>query len=440
MSGDPLDLPVSLFHRSHLFRLVIGLAWVAVLSIYVVSLAPITSSHDDSDFNHLWLAGRMIVTGHANQLYDPVVQEQVYRLADPEGKPPKVWHGRYDILGCFNYPPPAALLYVLFAWLPFAQGAVLNAYFNLALILLVAWWIARFLLDRASWIVVSLALLVFPPFFGNLAIGQNAVVTTAILVGGWALAHHRRDFAAGLLWGLMAYKPQWFVAVAWIPLLHGRWRMLAGMAIATVVLFGGSALLIGTRPFFDYVEQFQRVSRIHEMPNYQLFLQFNALSVFRKWFGIGSWATAVGWLSAAIVGVTTAWATWRRWKPATPAFHDLMSCSLLAALWINPHLNFYDLLVVAPCVLVLVRKLRELPNRSKWSAIGCVLICYGIMGWVVENPKADWAMLFPLPSFLLVGLWGLFVYRMRSSARSTLSQTGTPATTSSPNRAEFVSE
>jgi alpha-1,2-mannosyltransferase len=72
----------------------------------------------------------------------------------------------------------------------------------------------------------------FPAVFVNIGHGQNGFLTAALLGGALQLLD-RRPWLAGMLIGLLTYKPQFGVLIPIALLAGGRWRSI-GAAVATV--------------------------------------------------------------------------------------------------------------------------------------------------------------------------------------------------------------
>jgi hypothetical protein len=387
------------------------LAWTGLILLLVGYglLAPKTASHEDKDWTHLWLGGRMVAAGHASQLYDPVKQVEVYRQAEPRGEPPPVWEERNRMFGCFNYPPPAALAYAALAWMPMGAAAVVHAYISIAVAVLVAWLLARTLGRPGNGVAgMAVAVLAYPAFFINLSLGQNAVFTMAVVLVAWCLCERRREFAAGAVLGLLICKPNWLFAVGWIPLIHGRWRVLAGTIVGAAATVAVTALVIGVQPFRDYYDVFRQVAGLQDVPGYYLDVKYSAFGLFRKWLGVGQSADVCAWGSCVVVVLATWRATRGSWKPGTPAFRRAMACCLMASLWVNPHLNYYDLLLTAPCAAVLLFDWPDLGGGARAAAVAAVLLAYVAIPW-----DHTWGLgrVFPVPSIAILVLWAWFVYR-----------------------------
>ena len=94
--------------------------------------------------------------------------------------------------------------------------------------------------DWRTWGLVPLLMAVSMPFIQALGHGQNTCVSLLIVAGTIFLWRDGRSLAAGIVVGLLFYKPQLSAIVAAALLLSCGWRALAGLAIT------GSAVLAAT--------------------------------------------------------------------------------------------------------------------------------------------------------------------------------------------------
>src|ERR1700761_6297496 len=85
--------------------------------------------------------------------------------------------------------------------------------------------------DGGVWLLLTLA---FPAVLINVGHGQNGFLTAA-LMGGALLLLDRRPIVAGLLFGLLVYKPQYGLLIPLALGVSGRWKCFAAAA-ATVAL------------------------------------------------------------------------------------------------------------------------------------------------------------------------------------------------------------
>src|SRR5258708_25288545 len=73
-----------------------------------------------------------------------------------------------------------------------------------------------------------------------------------VVIACWRLAESGRPYLAGAILGLSVLKPQLIIAVPFVLLLSGRWRVTAGWAVTSGALAIASLLVIGTPGVSDY--------------------------------------------------------------------------------------------------------------------------------------------------------------------------------------------
>jgi alpha-1,2-mannosyltransferase len=89
-----------------------------------------------------------------------------------------------------------------------------------------------------------LVALAFPAVFVNLGHGQNGFLTAALLGGGLVLLD-TRPVMAGVLMGLLAYKPQFGLLIPLVLLATGRWRVIAAAAVTVVCACATTLIVFG---------------------------------------------------------------------------------------------------------------------------------------------------------------------------------------------------
>ena len=134
--------------------------------------------------------------------------------------------------------------------------------------------------------------MMFPGFAGSINLGQNATLTLAILVWGWALAARGRPALGGMVWGLLAFKPVWALAFFLVPLLSRRWRMCLAM-VATGTGLGLLTLpFVGLHSWFDWLAIGKEAADTYDVERNWIFLSRDLLSVPRRYlldFEKGYW-------------------------------------------------------------------------------------------------------------------------------------------------------
>ena len=104
-----------------------------------------------------------------------------------------------------------------------------------------------------AWLLLAVA---FPAVFVNLGHGHNGFLTAALI--GFALMQiDRRPVVAGVLFGLLAYKPQFGLMIPLVLLATTRWRALIAAAATVAALTLAVTLTFGAdtwRAFFASAE------------------------------------------------------------------------------------------------------------------------------------------------------------------------------------------
>ena len=179
------------------------------------------------DFSHYWTAASLALSGEPAEVYDfPRLQAAGEPIFGPGTALP------------WLYPPTFLLIILPLALLPYLVALAL--WIIPALIGYL--WILRRLAPHPLTLWLTLA---FPGTYQNILFGQNGFLS-AILLGGGILLLGRFPLAAGVLLGLLSYKPHLMVLVV-LALAAGRyWRALLSTLFVTAALAAASVLVLGT--------------------------------------------------------------------------------------------------------------------------------------------------------------------------------------------------
>jgi hypothetical protein len=101
---------------------------------------------------------------------------------------------------------------------------------------------------------VALITLAFPAAFLNFAHGQNAFLSAALFGGALALLGARPIFA-GILIGMLTFKPQLGLLIPFVLLAGGHWKTFQAAAITTVTLAAISGALFGAEAWSAFMAQ-----------------------------------------------------------------------------------------------------------------------------------------------------------------------------------------
>jgi hypothetical protein len=330
-----------------------------------------------TDFSNVYAAGTYVLEGHPAAPFDPRLQHAREREIFGEKTPFYGWH----------YPPfflwlAAAL--ALMAYQPALvvwQAATLVLYL-LSIRTLVAsgsgapsplWGAGRG--ERGShsrpdaalhpaglqptdlspagrggaslWLLLALA---FPAVFVNLGHGHNGFLTAALI--GFALATlDTRPVLAGVLFGLLAYKPQFGIMIPLVLIATGRWRTVFAAGATLALLTLAATLAFGTetwRAFFTFAEY----TRVHVLETGETGWHKiqSMFSVARMWGAPISLAYALQGAVTIVVAGALVW-LWR----SSASFALKAAALCLAAILATPYSLDYDLMVLAPAIAFLAR-------------------------------------------------------------------------------------
>jgi hypothetical protein len=191
-------------------------------------------------------------------------------------------------------------------------------------------------------------LLVLSPFLKVLLVsGQNSAFALLALCASWWALEKKRVLLAGFALGTLVFKPQLLAGAVALCLLAGEWRLVVGAAAGAGLQLGVGWAWAGTAVMRSYVEALSGPVRSAGIPEPLPELVHGLAGTARLLFGPGGWATLVYLLTSAIALVVAA----RAWRAAkAPAARVAILC--ISAVLVCPHLYVYDLVIVAPALLV----------------------------------------------------------------------------------------
>jgi len=247
----------------------------------------------------------------------------------------------------FNYPPIFLLVCALLAPLPYLVAFVL---FETATLLLYLFAGTRILADRGT--TAFVALLAFPIVFWNYGLGQNAFLTAGLF--GFATCFiERRPVLAGVLFGLLCYKPQFGLLLP-LALAAGRhWRVFAAAAVTVVAAIAVSVACFGIETWHAFFAAAGSSPTMYSSGRILFIGMANTFGGIRMLGGGVTLAYALQALAtAAAAGIVVV--VWRGRTPAATKAAVLCAGALVAA----PLSLLYDLMLgaIAGCWLVRSRR------------------------------------------------------------------------------------
>lgn len=289
-----------------------------------------------SDFSQVWVAGKEVLAGHPDAPFDIARHAEAQRAEFGPGTGVFGWH----------YPPyflaPAALL----ARLPYLPALALWQFGTLALYVLSIFAILRPSgVGRLDALVAALA---FPAVIVNLGHGQNGFFTAALLGGGFILLD-RRPLIAGALFALLAYKPQFALALP-LALLTGRhWRALAAAAATFLTMTAASVMAFGIESWRGFFQSLGFTRRIVEEGATGFEKIQSVFAAVRLLGGDASVAWFCQGLSTVVALAALIWLL----RSAADA-RAKMAATIGAMLLATPYSLDYDMMALAPAMALLL--------------------------------------------------------------------------------------
>lgn len=410
-----LSLPSSLARASLRKRLWLGAAAVAIfigtIAIgYVLTPKP-PNAHATVgyDFIAFYTAGHFVLDGRTRELYDlRAVAAYQHDLAHQNGA------DLGTAVGPWWNPPFYAWLFVPVAKLPFPLAMKVWIAINLLCFVGAVTLLCQFLStkkgistfslppDRGSknvlipfiwgrnWGLVGVLLVLSVPFIHAISHAQNTCMSLLLLTATVWLWREQRAFAAGIIGGLLLYKPQLGAVVATVLAIDLGWVAFAGIAITGAVLLAASLALPGMVRGF-----------VHQMPANLHFVQdqvkylWERHVTFKAFWRLLIQGTAVGepvlavrllsTLCSTIVGAGLLWAIVRfKRKHAITNVTDaidaedkaarrdrIIAATIASTPLLMPFYFDYDqLLLAVPAVLLAADVIRRgsanLPRAERW--------------------------------------------------------------------------
>ncbi len=287
-----------------------------------------------TDFSNVYAAGTLTWQGRAADAYEPALQHAAEKaMFDGREVPFYGWH----------YPPFFFAIAVLVAAVPYAWGLAIWLLASFAAYLAAI----RAILPRRETLLVAAA---FPAVFVNVGHGHNGFLTAALL-GGALHWLDRRPWLAGVLIGLLAYKPQFGILIPIALMASGRWRTIGAAAATVAALVAISFVLLGSgiwHAFADSMNFTQTVVLEQGGTGWQ-----KIQSIFSA---VRAWGASVPVAYAAQATLFTALAATLAWLWHSDAAFELQAAALaLGSLLATPYVLDYDLVALAVAIAFFAR-------------------------------------------------------------------------------------
>jgi hypothetical protein len=341
-----------------------------------------------TDFSSFWTAGRMALDGHAADAYNWKAHWAVQKST----------HG-VDLFYPWSYPPVFFLVTVPLAMLPYLPAFLLWQGGSL----LAALAVFRAILPQRGALLYALGFPVVLICFGH---GQTGFLTGALL-GGGVLMLQRNEVVAGILFGLLIYKPQFGMLLPFVLAAGGYWRAFVAASVTVLATIGVSIAIWGWPVWQAFIDSLPLTEKIVFEAGDTGFEKFQSIFAFVR--SVGGPLTLAYGLQAVVTAVALI-ACIRIWR--SDAAHRLKGAALLTgALLSSPYVLDYDLIAFGLAIALFAAHAMEHGFRP-WEK---TVLAAAWFSPAIDRTVAAWTFI-PLGFLMLAGVFLLVVRRVEAES------------------------
>jgi len=293
-----------------------------------------------TDFSNVYAAGTYVLDGNARAPFDLPLQyareQQIFGTAT-------------QIYG-WHYPPYFLFVAAALALMPYGLAlavwqAVTFGFYLLAVRAIVAPALRQraadlFVLGRGDWLLLAAA---FPAVLINIGHGQNGFLTAALF--GLALVKlDRAPLLAGILFGLLVYKPQYGLMIPLVLAATGRWRCFAAAAATVFLLSIVTTFAFGPQVWQAFLDSTRYTREVALEQGDTGWYKIQSVFAWARMWGA---SIPVAYALQGALSVAVAVTLTRLWR--SEAAYALKAAALcLSAILVTPYSFDYDMMVLAP--------------------------------------------------------------------------------------------
>jgi len=436
-------------------RVLHALAWLLVLawSFHAYRIAGSEEHHEwvTSDVGWQWMLGRALIDGELSQCYtveagrrwlsEGYAGQELEQMTTQLFRKGREKQPVKDGIDGPLYPPTAAFFFSIYGMVSPRQAHSVGVLAGLLFTYLTAFLIQSITRGRLPAGFAALVLCFFPHHFPGLLLGQNHAMTLLFITLGWWLLGRGKPYVAGLVWGLLIYKPVVLLALVLVPVSLLQLRLFLGMATSSLILFLATLPFTqGLEPWKRWVIVGQRASVTYELDRRWIWLSrdlaglprrdmWNTDSFSREWryWWTGDIAEPDGartileqnregharspaivkyvdWGLLAGVALITSLIMWRRDNETIPEGVPA-AFLLMGTFFCVFHFMHYDLTLFALPICLLLGEL----GRLNWPRRSVILIAFAGLLYCTLNfhRKGVYSLLaIPWEVFILLAVWG----------------------------------
>lgn len=315
--------------------LIVEIALLLFIAMWQHGLVIDLDQTTSSDFVSFYAAGKLSLAGTPALAYDQAAHYMAQEAATVPGAP-------YQF---FFYPPIFLIVCEALAWLPY-----MLAYAVFQVITLGPFIFAMRAVMRERGVAWIYPLLAFPAVFWNVGLGQNAFLTGS-LFAAFSLNVHRRPVLAGVLLGLLAYKPHFGLLAPIALIAGGHWRTFGAAALTVVALIVLSGTMYGWPTWVAYLSAFAGSNDVYGAGRIDYAGMVTLFGAARL-LGFGTWPAYTLQAVMALMMAGLVWLTWWRGLSQPLRMATLLTATMLAV----PMALLYDKMTVLVAIGWLLRE------------------------------------------------------------------------------------
>ena len=387
-----MALPILDRERLNTYPKIILFLYVVIYGFFIVSGSGYTDATGKpigSDFTAFWATSFMVLSGEAVNVYD---NDRIFAVE-------KLITG-IDYKNPIAYPPTYFFIVAPLALFSYIPSLILWLTLTFSAFLYVTYRNAPHALT--IWLTLS-----FPGTFQNVIHGHNGFVTAFIL--GLALfMMEKRPLMAGLVLGLLSFKPHLIVIIPLFLAAGRAWRTLAGLGISVFVLVLASTILFGIDAWVRFLEKIPFMMYLLKngfLQMHQVVSTLGALLLIGIPYQTAIWIH----LLCSMIGIGLTVMAWYK-DESRYVKHSLL---VLTILLVTPYANSYDLTLLALPICWIGWEAYKRDNLSNSASF------FLIAAWflpLLAVFSAAYMGFQPAPFFLLFML--IWIYINKSSKRN----------------------
>jgi hypothetical protein len=364
--------------RAHGLLLALSLWSVYIWNMATPGLLDRAGNLKGTDFLHFYTLGSLALAHRGTDLYNMKAQSELAAQRVPAAA---------GIQYLPLYPPQVSILFAPFARLSYPWALICWLTLSALIYGLCGYtlWRACPNLGKYRFTILILAL-AFPAFWHLIAWGQTSAMALACFTLAFFALQAQREFLAGLALGCLIFKPQLGVVAAVIFVDARRWRVIAGALLSASVQMAVAWTYYGPDSLRSWLQTLSHLRSVLPLLEPKLY-QTHCLRTF--WTMLLPWPGLAGAFYIVTALLTLALAA-RCWQ-STLSLPLRYSAMLLATVLVAPHLTVYDLVVLAPAILLLSNWIAIHPDNSTTPQLK--LLLYLAYALPLLGPLARWTHL-----------------------------------------------